>query len=652
MKTLRKRNVKQWGRQLLSFVLVVAMVLGVIPSSAYATGLTPAKVEHTYASQGCNITYQETNAWANYVNADIVIKNNTDSDKSLWKIEMVYDGCIDNIWNADIISSDNGHYIIAAKSYNNTIAAGQSVSFGFTAYGEDGKPAVPSEISFVDDNVKSDEESDEEGDNQDDEQEDIPASGDEYPIPDKWKGLNYALFTSGEEDLSFYTYRTKINGSVHTNQDFYYQGTSLNIDGVLEATKGITLKTASGEDNLYVASKQEQADVLEMPDITKEVYSCVKENGTIYEGNKDFNSDSVVIDTPIGIEGSATFHATTFLGQGIVYAKDSVTYNVGDLSTPEDSRVFVASENGNITLNGSNITLNAVLYAPDGCVNINANEININGRIIAKQICINGTMINIHAGPHDYDMLDFLFKPEIDLIVEGNQKVNRKVTLSVREDLHTEHIVKEDTIWNITKDGNEADELVAIDTDNSGAFHKELLFKEAGTYTVAVTVTTGKVDYTVTKEVVIVEDMSPVAGFELASDYYSRNEEGLAIIELKDCSGSLDGDVIGQRIWSIYYDSNNDGIYDESERSVLSDGNEEKVTFETEEVGKYKVVLRVVETYTDTIPKLLSKMHICRMIPRNTRRKRVYLRSEMKRLWQILILKNPNPSTLSLRLVM
>ncbi len=607
MKTVRKRQIKQWGRQLLSFVLVVAMVLGVIPGSAYATGVTPAKVEQTYASQGCNITYQETNAWANYVNADIVLKNDTDSDKSLWKIEMVYNGCIDNIWNADIISSDNGHYIIAAKSYNNTIAAGQSVSFGFTAYGEDGKPAVPSEISFVDDNVKSDEESDEEGENQDNEQEDLPASDDEYPMLDKWKGLNYALFTSGEEDLSFYTYRTKINGSVHTNQDFYYQGTSLNIDGVLEATKGITLKTASGEDNLSVASKQEQADVLEMPDITKEVYSYVKENGTIYEGNKDFNSDSVVIDSPIGIEGSATFHATTFLGQGIVYAKDSVTYNVGDLSTPEDSRVFVASENGNITLNGSNITLNAVLYAPNGCVYINANNVNINGRIIAKQICINGTMINIHAGPHDYDMLGFLFKPEIDLIVEGNQKVNRKVTLSVKEDLHTEHIVKEDTVWNITKDGTAADEQYSIDPDNSNAFHKEMLFKEAGTYTVAVMVTTGKEYYTVTKEVVIVEDMSPVAGFELNSDYYSRNEEGIATIELKDCSTSPDGDAIGQRVWTICYDENNDGVFEESEESILSDGNETKITFETEEVGNYKVVLRVVETFKDTIPKLLSE---------------------------------------------
>lgn len=203
MKGIRKRQIKQQGRQVLSIVLVVALVLGLIPSSAYATGVTPTKAEQTYASEGCSITYKETSSWGNYVNADIVLKNDTDSDKSLWKIEMVYGGCIDNIWNADIISSEDGHYIIAAKTYNSTIAAGQSVSFGFMAYGEDGKPAFPSEISFVNDRVNTGGDSTEEDGDKDDskEEDDSPTAGQEYTIPDKWKGLNYALFTTGEDGL-------------------------------------------------------------------------------------------------------------------------------------------------------------------------------------------------------------------------------------------------------------------------------------------------------------------------------------------------------------------------------------------------------------------------------------------------------------------
>ncbi|MGN0368088.1 MAG: hypothetical protein ACI4EK_04835, partial [Wujia sp.] len=127
------------------------------------------------------------------------------------------------------------------------------------------------------------------------------------------------------------------------------------------------------------------------------------------------------------------------------------------------------------------------------------------------------------------------------------------------------------------------------------------------TYTVEVTVSTGKADYTVSKEIVIVEDMSPVAGFELDSDYYRRNEEGFATVDIKDRSTSLDGDTIGQRVWTIYYDENNDGAFDECEASILNDGNETEITFETEKVGKYKLVLHIVETFDDTISKLLDE---------------------------------------------
>lgn len=43
MKTVRKKKLKQKGRQLLSFGLVVALMLGLIPGSAYATGENTAE---------------------------------------------------------------------------------------------------------------------------------------------------------------------------------------------------------------------------------------------------------------------------------------------------------------------------------------------------------------------------------------------------------------------------------------------------------------------------------------------------------------------------------------------------------------------------------------------------------------------------------
>ena len=261
---------------MLSLLLIALLILGLIPSSAYATGTTTDLVEKEYTSEGCTITYRETSTWGNYVNADVIIENTTDSDKSLWQLELVYGGTIDSIWNADIVSSDNGTYVIAAKTYNTTIAAGQSVSFGFQAYGEEGKPEVPESITYVKENT-------DDAIGSEEEDSDSSSTGQDYAIPAEWKGLNYAMFTSGEEALSLYTNTTSITGSVHTNEDFYYQGTSLKVDGVLESAKGITLNTASGAENLQISSKLENAEVISMPDITEELSAYVKENGSLHE---------------------------------------------------------------------------------------------------------------------------------------------------------------------------------------------------------------------------------------------------------------------------------------------------------------------------------------------------------------------------------
>ncbi len=175
-----------------------------------------------------------------------------------------------SIWNGDILSSEDGTYVIGAKTYNSTIAKGQSVTFGFMAHGDATKPTFPQNIHFAD-TKNADDDSDKDADDKEDDtdKEDetgtgsggsVTVPGQTYEIPEKWAGLNYALFTSGESNLSFYTGSTNITGSVHTNQDFYFQGGSLKIDGVLEAGKSITLKTSDNAEaqSVWFQKKKKQ----------------------------------------------------------------------------------------------------------------------------------------------------------------------------------------------------------------------------------------------------------------------------------------------------------------------------------------------------------------------------------------------------------
>lgn len=59
MLKIRKRNLKRMGKSVLSFVLIMAMMLGLIPQSAYAAAQTePKAASKSYESEGCTITYK------------------------------------------------------------------------------------------------------------------------------------------------------------------------------------------------------------------------------------------------------------------------------------------------------------------------------------------------------------------------------------------------------------------------------------------------------------------------------------------------------------------------------------------------------------------------------------------------------------------
>ena len=177
-----------------------------------------------------------------------------------------------------------------------------------------------------------------------------------------------------------------------------------------------------------IDSKVENAEEIEMPDIYTEIHAIMEDDESgdgweIYEGDKSFDSNILTLDKNIYVNGNIYFNATGFNSYGIVSARNSITYNVGSVTTDEDSQILIDSEEGNITINGGNINLNAVLYAPNGKVTINANEFHLNGRIIADEVSINGTLIDINAGNHDYDMISGLeiFNTEIIKIYDTKE---------------------------------------------------------------------------------------------------------------------------------------------------------------------------------------------------------------------------------------
>ncbi len=83
-------------------------------------------------AQSVSAAFTVTNDWGSGFQAGITLKNSGTSAVNGWTLEFDFPYAINSIWNAQIVSHTANHYVIEDAGWNATIAAGASVSFGFT----------------------------------------------------------------------------------------------------------------------------------------------------------------------------------------------------------------------------------------------------------------------------------------------------------------------------------------------------------------------------------------------------------------------------------------------------------------------------------------------------------------------------------------
>lgn len=84
------------------------------------------------------LTYTRTSYWGTGFEGSITITNNSSTTINNWSLECQYAYDIGNIWNAQVASHVNYHYVINNAGWNSSIPSGQSVTFGFSGTGGDG----------------------------------------------------------------------------------------------------------------------------------------------------------------------------------------------------------------------------------------------------------------------------------------------------------------------------------------------------------------------------------------------------------------------------------------------------------------------------------------------------------------------------------
>lgn len=410
-------------------------------------------------------------------------------------------------------------------------------------------------------------------------------------------GINYTLFS--KNNIVINNYKTNIQGNIYAGKDLTYTGEekveitgTYNVNGEIEQEK---------INSIYENIKKPQ----QMIDFDDFIISKLKFKKEINEDVK-YSNETLNISSPLKIDGSLYLENVNLNGEGYVIVKDDIVYEyVND--EKNEYNAFLYSEKGDILIEGTEVIINGVLSAPKGKVKINAKNIVINGAIYADEIELNGSELKINESKELIEKLEFSPKAEIN--VTGELKENRKVTVDILKSQDIDYIKKNANVsWEIKSiDLDEAkDEGIKIDEENSDDYSKEMIFKKAGKYLVTVNIDEEIQSKTIEKEIVIEEDKNPIASVDLESSYVRNPEkENKAEINIKDLSYSEDNDSIETRNWKIYYDSNNDGEYEEEVLS--SEDNKNSVVYETDKVGKYKVKLFVKENFTNTITKFINE---------------------------------------------
>ena len=93
-----------------------------------------------------DIEFTLINDWGSGFQGQISITNNSNGNIDSWDLEFDFPNQIDNIWDAEIEERMDGGYVISHTNWNREIAAGETLTFGFT--GSDSVTSEPQNFTL------------------------------------------------------------------------------------------------------------------------------------------------------------------------------------------------------------------------------------------------------------------------------------------------------------------------------------------------------------------------------------------------------------------------------------------------------------------------------------------------------------------------
>ncbi|MBR5973560.1 MAG: cellulose binding domain-containing protein [Clostridiales bacterium] len=392
--------------RIISVLLTLAIIIGVIP------------IRHIKADSGTStendlqVTYRTVSAWGSFTQAEVTVENKGSKVTDGWQIEFEYDDTtsLSSLWNAIAAPTDlasPNKIVVSNETYNAAIAPSSKVAFGMITQGKMNE--IP-DIHVIAEAPKA-----------------APDEETETTL------FPYAIYSN--RSFTFKGWKSTISGDVYTGSNFDYQGSELSLLGNLDAVGRIN---ANGY-KINIGKKNEKVSPVPMPDFSAAILGLSSRMETV-DASVFKSSKQIVANGFYSTTGNLTINGTKFSGDCVIVADGDISYNVDTLSG--EGRVVLYSKNGNVTLRGTNITVNGIIYAPKGTVSIHANETSFNGRIIANRFNYEGSIFNCTASASDLELLYEL--PVIHITADPEEiYTNETSTYTIEsEEIETPYVVK------------------------------------------------------------------------------------------------------------------------------------------------------------------------------------------------------------------
>ncbi len=205
--------------------------------------------------------------------------------------------------------------------------------------------------------------------------------------------FDYTLFSgSTRNTLTLNGNHLYVGGTAHTNQNFKVNGNYISVTGACEAVGTIS----SNGNNINLPYLYPHSAYVDMLDYTTQVREQAQAAGHVYNSSQTYNGNNIYVDNSIYIKGNATLNGNRIYGAGAILTTGDITLNGNCLSATTNDQVCLYSGE-DITINGNNITIHGILYAPNGDITFNGNNITVYGKVIGYKANFNGNDITING---------------------------------------------------------------------------------------------------------------------------------------------------------------------------------------------------------------------------------------------------------------